>query len=214
MHSQADFEKAIHSMGLALVPEQIIQASRFAEILYRENQSQNLTRIEGVEEFIEGHLIDVVELLGVPTLGLRIMDLGSGSGVPGLLSGAICANQQRSWHLVESESHKAAYLDNSSKELGLKNTFVYGERGESAILDIKPDTVIARAVGTVDKIAGWIWNCSTWNNLILFKSKGWEREWGEAQKTRFGKKLTITHTHDYSTNHRTRLLVTLKRKSL
>ena len=94
----------------------------------------------------------------------------------------------------------------------MRRVTVLGKRVENIIEVVKPDTVMARAVGTVDKIAAWIWNCSTWNNLVLFKSRGWEQEWDEAQKTRFGKKLTVIHIHDYSTEGRVRTLITLKRK--
>ena len=96
--------------------------------------------------------------------------------------------------------------------MGLERVSITAERVESVIQDIEPDTVIARAVGTVEKIAGWISNCSTWNNLILFKSKGWEVEWNEAKISRFGKKLTTTHTQEYSSGDKYRILINLKKK--
>ena len=192
--------------------EQVRKASKFAEILYRENQNQNLTRIVGTDGFYNGHLIDVIELLKLDSLGSRVLDVGSGCGCPGLLSAAIDLSPNRIWFLSESEKSKAEYLKQSATELELKRVSVLADRVENVIQVIKPDTVIARAVGTVEKIAGWISNCSTWNNLILFKSKGWEEEWNEAKKSRFGKKLTVTHTHEYSSEGKYRLLVTLSRK--
>jgi 16S rRNA (guanine527-N7)-methyltransferase len=208
----ADFIREIHSSDLPLTESQAEIASRFAHILHRENEKQNLTRILGPKEFVEGHLRDVVELLGAPTLGRRILDVGSGSGVPGLLAAALCQDSDRVWFLTESEKQKADYLTRAAEELGLSRVSVLSKRAEEMIEVLKPDTVIARAVGTVDKIAGWIWNCSTWNSLILFKSRGWEKEWEEAQLSRFGKKLTVIHTHEYSSGEKERLLITLKRK--
>lgn len=195
-------------------------AAHFGAILYRENESQNLTRIEGVKDFVLGHLTDVVELLGLPTLGARVLDVGTGSGVPGLLAAALChaSNKElgtpggRIWFLTEAEKTKAEYLERAKQELGLDRVTVFSKRAEEVANLAKPDTIMARAVGTADKIAGWVSNCSTWNNLILFKSRGWEKEWSDAQKTRFGKKLTIIHTHEYSCGEKSRRLVTLKRK--
>lgn len=192
--------------------KQIEMAAQFAEILHRENEVQNLTRILGIEEFIDGHLIDVLELFKTDSLGDLILDIGSGCGVPGLLAAAIDENSEREWFLCDSEKQKADFLTNAASELGLSNVFVSSSRVESIINDIEPDTIIARAVGTVDKIAAWISNCSTWNNLILFKSKSWTEEWKEAQLSKFGKKLTITHINEYSSGEKYRVLVNLKKK--
>jgi 16S rRNA (guanine527-N7)-methyltransferase len=211
--SQADFLREIHSSDLPLDEDQAGMAAAFAHILHRENESQNLTRILGAKEFVDGHLRDAVELLGSPTLGRRILDVGSGSGVPGLLAAALCADSDRVWFLTESEKSKSEYLGRAAQELGLRRVAVLGKRTEEVIDLVKPDTVIARAVGPVERIAAWIWNCSTWNNLVLFKSKGWEQEWKEAQTTRYGKKLTVIHSHEYSFEDKKRLLISLKRKS-
>lgn len=196
------------SFGLS--DEQQSRVVAFAGLLYAENERQNLTRIEGVEEFVDGHLIDVLKLFQMNALGNRVCDIGSGSGVPGLL--AACIDEfPREWLLVESEAHKAEYLLATAAVLGLKRVQVYSARIESAVTEIAPDTIIARAVGPVDRIAAWIWHCSTWNNLILFKSRGWEAEWERARMTKFGKKLTVTQTHEYSINDKYRVLVKLTR---
>ena len=107
---------------------------------------------------------------------------------------------------------KADYLKRSAQELGLSRVAVLSDRAEVAANLIEPDTVIARAVGTVEKIAGWISSCSTWNNLILFKSRSWEEEWKLSSKERFGKQLTISHSLEYSSGDKYRLLVTLTKK--
>ena len=210
------FEKAIQyrvrKNEFELTSEQVSKAAHFAEILHRENEIQNLTRILGVEEFIDGHLIDVIELFKLDTLGDVILDLGSGCGVPGLLAAAIDLDPEREWVLCDSEKQKADFLAKTAEEMGLERVTISADRVESVIQEIGPDTVIARAVGTVEKIAGWISNCSTWNNLILFKSKGWEEEWKEAKNSRFGKKLTATHTQEYSSKEKYRILINLKKK--
>ena len=202
----------INRGDFSLTPEQTSRAAQFAEILHRENEIQNLTRILGVEEFIDGHLFDVLELLKLQMLGEVVLDIGSGCGVPGLLAAAIDTSSTREWFLCDSEKQKAEFLSNTAKEMGLDRVSVSSSRVEAIIGDIEPDTVIARAVGTVDKIAAWISNCSTWNNLLLFKSKSWPEEWKEAQLSRFGKKLTVTHTQEYSSGDKYRILINLKKK--
>jgi 16S rRNA (guanine(527)-N(7))-methyltransferase RsmG len=210
--SQDDFLREILSRKLDLADGQAQMAAEFAHILHRENETQNLTRILGVSEFVDGHLLDVIELFKVPTLGKRVLDIGSGSGVPGLLAAAIDLNKDREWFLSDSERSKAEYLAKSGEEMELERVSIFARRADEVLEYSKPDTVVARAVGNVEKLAGWISNCSTWNNLILFKSRGWEEEWADAQQTRFGKKLTVTHTHEYSSGDKYRVLVSLKRK--
>ncbi len=204
-------ELVLRNKEFKLTDNQLQRTALFAHILHRENAEQNLTRILGTKEFVDGHLVDVMELLNGDSLGQKVLDIGSGSGVPGLLAAAI-DESSREWHLAESEQSKAEYLVRAAAEIGLKQVFVYPARADQVVREINPDTVMARAVGSVEKIAAWIWDCSTWNNLVLFKSRGWEDEWKQAQLNKFGKKLTVTHVKDYSNDQRTRLLVTLTKK--
>jgi 16S rRNA (guanine527-N7)-methyltransferase len=209
--SQAEFIAEIQSRGFGLSAAQLEKIGLFGHILHRENESQNLTRILGVSEFVDGHLIDALELLKLKTLGKRVLDIGSGSGVPGLLAACVDFESDRIWFLVESEKQKAEYLSRAIAELGLRRVSALPKRVEEVIQVLAPDTVIARAVGTVEKIGAWIWNCSTWNNLILFKSKGWDLEWKNARLSKVGKKLTIIQALDYSFKDRTRYLISLSK---
>jgi 16S rRNA (guanine(527)-N(7))-methyltransferase RsmG len=195
-----------------LTETQVKKAAQFAEILHRENEIQNLTRILGVEEFIDGHLVDVIELFKSNLLSSRVLDLGSGCGVPGLLAAAIDLDPNREWALCDSEKQKCEFLYATANEMGLENVSVYAGRVESFLQQIKPTTIISRAVGTVDKIAAWILNCSTWNNLVLFKSKGWEEEWKKAQLNKNGKKLTVSQKLEYSSKDKYRVLINLSKK--
>jgi 16S rRNA (guanine(527)-N(7))-methyltransferase RsmG len=211
------FQTEITKAAPNLSERVVSQAGLFAEILHHENQLQNLTRIIGPESFYDGHMVDVLQLFHVEQslkwqLGPIVMDLGSGCGVPGLLAAAIDESETRKWLLVESETKKAEYLKRASDELQLSNVGVIPKRAEEIVRHAKVDTVIARAVGTIDKIAAWVWDCSTWNNIILFKSKGWAEEWNEAQKTKYGKKLTVTAVHEYSSVDKYRVLVNLRKK--
>jgi 16S rRNA (guanine(527)-N(7))-methyltransferase RsmG len=215
--TEQQFALEIEKSGLLFTSEQIKRASKFASLMHSENQSQNLTRILGSKDFVDGHLLDVHQLFHVEQslgwiLGPIVADVGCGSGVPGLLAAAIDIAPTRRWLLVESEVKKADYLKRTADELQLSSVGVIPKRAEEILKHAKVDTFVARAVGTVDKIASWIWECSTWNNLILFKSRGWEDEWKEASKSKYGKKLTVTATHEYSSGDKYRILVNLQKK--
>lgn len=190
------------------------RASLFAEVLYRENQRQNLTRIVGNDGFYFDHLLDCLELMKLNWLSSINFDLGSGCGVPGLLTALLDETtiNSRRWILCESENSKADFLELAKNELNLdKNVFVEHKRAENSIQAHSPTTILTRAVGKVDKIMKYIDHCSTWNNLILFKGPSWDQEWSEAKKTKYGKKLTIIQIHEYLSRDKNRILVNLKR---
>ncbi len=178
---------------------QLEAAEAFYHELIRGNADQNLTRLTSEEAFVEGHFRDCWELLNgfSDTLGSSVVDLGSGGGVPGLLSAAI-EGPVRKWLLIDSERQKVAFLDETIKKLSLV-PFVSAEwgRGEAILTQLDaPAVVISRAVGSISKIYSWIKHCSTWNTLILFKGKSWDEEWSQLSKNEKDK-ISVTRKHEY-----------------
>ncbi len=157
--------------------EGLERALAYWELLRDENTRQNLTRLLEPEAFFSGHALDVLklrELRGV--CGEPCLDLGSGGGVPGLLSAALYGDE--SWVLVDSELRKAEFLSRAVRELGLEGRVqvVHG-RVEGLSGDAMPPSVASKAVGPVEKLYGWLRGSSTWNSLYLFKGPKWEEEW-------------------------------------
>lgn len=151
----------------------------FHTLLVEENQRQNLTRLISPQDFFEGHLLDVKELLASRLVSFPALDIGSGAGVPGLLAAII---QEDTWFLVDSENRKAEFLERTVQELKLKpHVKVFSGRAEDFLIRTAAASLVVRAVGPVDKIFRWVSKCSTWNNLVLLKGPAWEKEWQEAQ---------------------------------
>ncbi len=219
----------------ALVQAQII---RFFDFLGAENQLQNLTRLTSAEEFFYGHLADVLELTRGDWLGANALDLGSGCGVPGLLAALV--SEESRWVLVESERRKADYLSRAVLHLGLAQVQVYSGRVEqywaapwAATPHFTPQpfamTVVARAVGSTERIARWLGlgsakpkrpaspqgegcESSTWNNLVLLKGPAWPKEWQELQKGPLRHRLKLVREWPYQVGpeQKNRFLVQLQ----
>ena len=87
------------------------------------NRQLNLTRITAPEEFWEKHLWDslrgVGDLINHP-LELKVIDLGTGAGFPGLP----LAIARTDWQitLVDSTAKKVGFIEYIAPELGLTNT--------------------------------------------------------------------------------------------
>ncbi|MBL7715925.1 MAG: class I SAM-dependent methyltransferase [Bdellovibrionales bacterium] len=183
------------SRALDLSPNQVARVLDFYRVLLAGNARQNLTRLTTPMQFFEGHLLDVVELHASGTLQFPAADWGSGCGVPGLLYSAVYGGD---WVLVESEKAKAAFLAEAVEELGLSSsTRVYVGRGEDFLKKERAGSLVARAVGPVERFWGWAEKSSTWNNLVLLKAKSWDQEWDEFKRKQKKSTWQIQKTHAY-----------------
>ncbi|MBI3534078.1 MAG: hypothetical protein HY072_01140, partial [Deltaproteobacteria bacterium] len=98
--------------------------------------------------------------------------------------------------------------------LKLSHVFVYAGRGEDYICEHSVQSIVVRAVAPVDKIYKWIKNCSTWNNLILFKGPKWPKpnaEWDLFSKKHSNRVLKIENKYHYQvgTAKKQRVIVNL-----
>jgi 16S rRNA (guanine527-N7)-methyltransferase len=103
------------------------------------------TSVHDRREVENVHIVDSLVGLEVPAVGeaARIVDLGSGAGLPGLV--LAIARPEAQVVLVESVGKKCAWLERTVSDLGLENVRVACARAEE--LDEEPfDVVTARAL--------------------------------------------------------------------
>lgn len=114
-----------------LEPDALDRIERYVALLLEANRRVNLTRIVAPEAVAVDHLLDA--LAGLPLLDAaapaRVVDLGSGGGVPAIPIAIARAEWQLA--LVESTGRKAAVLREMAETLGLANVRVIPERAES-----------------------------------------------------------------------------------
>lgn len=213
--SNSGLEQLILQAWPELSLEQRRQVSQFHRLLLEENELQNLTKLTSPKDFVEGHLVDVKELFRSRLVEYPAMDLGSGCGVPGLLAAVLGEGE---WILAESETRKAEYLARAADGLLLsKRVKVFSGRAEAFLskcgAQSAPASIVARAVGPVSRIYGWIRPCSTWNKLILLKGPRWEEEWQDFLKEQGANHLKLLATHEYSVGaeNKKRIIVQLGR---
>ena len=116
------------------------------ELLVRWNRVLNLTSIESLDEIVERHYCESVFLaVHLPAGALRLVDLGSGAGFPGLPIAVL--RPDCSVTLVEAHQRKAVFLREASREL--QNVRVLPVRFEH-IAEAPFDRVVSRAVSYKD----------------------------------------------------------------
>ena len=134
------------ALGIALEPPQTAALLALVSELAEWNTKFNLTAISEPAEIVDKHLLDSLAVL--PHLrGLRIADIGTGAGFPGLPLAIV--NPNRRFTLVESTGKKAGFLRHVVGSLRLANVEVVLGRSE-ALRPAKPfDSVVARALGSL-----------------------------------------------------------------
>ena len=121
------------------------QLDKFEELLLSWNKTHNIiskSQTSNIKEHIEDSL-SIAHLLG-----RNIMDLGSGGGFPGIPI-AITSPEKKKF-LVERKQSKAAFLLNTTSQLGLENTQIINQDSKKLGPDSFPSPleIVTRAFGS------------------------------------------------------------------
>ncbi|MCU0939063.1 MAG: 16S rRNA (guanine(527)-N(7))-methyltransferase RsmG [Burkholderiaceae bacterium] len=147
------------ALGLALTDAQIRALSSFGELLARWNRVYNLTAIRVGERMLTHHLLDSLSLVApLQTVGarspqapLRVLDVGSGGGLPGIPLAIACPHVQVT--LVDTVQKKTAFLTQAALELRLTNVRVLHARVEN--LSGQFDVITSRAFAALADFVAW-----------------------------------------------------------
>ncbi|MEP7275118.1 MAG: 16S rRNA (guanine(527)-N(7))-methyltransferase RsmG [Betaproteobacteria bacterium] len=135
----------LRELGLALPEGAPAALGAYVALLAKWNRTYNLTAIREPERMVTHHLLDALAVL--PHLpqraGLRLLDVGAGGGVPGIV--LAIARPQWSVELVDASHKKATFLAQAAAELGLRNVIATATRVEDYTPPAPFDVVISRA---------------------------------------------------------------------
>jgi 16S rRNA (guanine527-N7)-methyltransferase len=128
-----------------LTPQQLVLLEEHYRLLLRWNQKINLTRITSLDDAVRYHYCESLYLARrLPEGALRIIDIGSGAGFPGIP--VAIYRPECSVDLVEAHQRKAVFLREAARKL--TNVRVLAQRAE-AVTD-SYDWTISRAVRQED----------------------------------------------------------------
>lgn len=168
---------------------------QYRQILWDWNQQINLTRHTTFDKFAGRDLVDSLQLADHIDSRRRVMDVGSGGGVPGLIL-AICRPDLRVT-LCESTQKKARVLQSMVETLKLPVT-VAACRAEELLQLQTFDVLTARAVAPLSKLLYWLaphWEA--FDELLLIKGKAWVDERAEARHRGLLKPLELRKVASY-----------------
>lgn len=170
---------ALARHGIDLPPPQVELLDRYAQVLWQWNEKLNLTRHTDYEKFVARDLADSLVLAGFLHPGERVLDVGTGGGVPGVVL-AIVRDDLRV-ELCESVGKKARAVADIVAQLGLPVP-VHHDRAENLLAARRFDTLVVRAVARLSKLLEWFaphWN--RFDRLLILKGPAWIEQRGEAR---------------------------------
>ncbi len=121
---------------------------RYLDLLSHWNTRFNLTAVRDVREMVPRHLLDCAAAL-VHVRGPRLLDVGSGAGLPGLVFAILVDGLDIV--LVDGNGKKTRFLVQAVAELALDNVTVRRIKVEDYAPQPRFDTIISRAVGRIDE---------------------------------------------------------------
>lgn len=198
-----EFLEAAGSLGIEFEPGDLDRLSLYLALLLRANEDQNLTAIRDAHEAWRRHILDSLTLL--PLLaefaeGSRVVDVGSGGGLPGIPLAIVLPALQ--FTLLEATGKKCDFLNQAIARLELKNTRVLQGRSERIAHDrgVRTDAkgtvshagghreaydvVVARAVGRLAALAELtVPLCKVGGRVLLIKGEKADEEVKEAERS-------------------------------
>jgi len=141
--------RAAATLGVALSPEAAQQLLTLTSELALWNRSYNLTAITAPEQMLTRHLLDSLAI-HTDLHGIRIADVGTGAGFPGLPLAVV--NPARQFTLIDSSRKKIRFVLHAVQQLGLGNVSAVHARAEALRPQVPFDTVVTRAFAALPRM--------------------------------------------------------------
>ncbi|RLJ68187.1 16S rRNA (guanine(527)-N(7))-methyltransferase RsmG [Sulfurisoma sediminicola] len=139
----------IAALGLTLSDGAERQLLAYLDLLAKWNRTYNLTAVRKADEMVTHHLLDSLAVLprlekSVPAIR-RLVDVGSGAGVPGLVLAIVRPELEVA--SIEASQKKTAFQQQTKIELGLSNVSIHCARSEA--INETFDAAISRAFASL-----------------------------------------------------------------
>ena len=181
--------RGAEELGLKLNADQVEKFKVYYQELIDWNQRVNLTRITAWEDVQVKHYLDSLTIVKalpskVPS-ALKVMDMGSGAGLPGLPLKIVYPRIDL--YLVDSVGKKTAFLEHMVATLDLEGVKVITERAEALAHDKAYresfDVVVSRAVTALAALLELTLPfCKIGGRVIAQKEASYENEPGNLNR--------------------------------
>ncbi len=155
-------QQGIQALGLDLTEAQQALLLDFLALLQKWNKVYNLTAVRDPQEMLTHHLLDSLAAVaplqrhlaaeaGQGTTAPRLLDVGSGGGLPGVVFAICCPELDVS--CVDTVAKKAAFIQQTAATLRLSN--LHGLHARVETLTQPFDVVSCRAFASLPDFTAW-----------------------------------------------------------
>jgi 16S rRNA (guanine527-N7)-methyltransferase len=153
------FRCAQHDVGL--MEEMLLH---YLLLLDKWNQAYNLTAIRDIQSMVARHILDSLAIL--PWIkGLRLLDVGTGPGLPGIP--LALARPELQVVLLDSNGKKIRFLQEVKRTLNIDNIEIIQTRVENYHPPLGFDTVTTRAFSNLEQMIAWTKHLMAPNGIWL-----------------------------------------------
>ncbi|MGC4002597.1 MAG: 16S rRNA (guanine(527)-N(7))-methyltransferase RsmG [Pirellulales bacterium] len=175
-----DLPTALAAQGISLPDEQTATLDRYCRALWDWNTKLNLTRHTTYDRFVSRDLVDSLWLEKFLDPNQRILDVGTGGGVPGVVLAILRPDLQV--ELCDSVAKKARTVREIVSTVGLDVPVHHGSVQE-ILAGHEYETLVCRAVAPLTKLLFWLQ--PYWENIrqmLVIKGPNWTVEQDEAKE--------------------------------
>ena len=137
---------------LSLPIEQQNKLIQLVELLAKWNKAYNLTSVRDPQQMLVKHIMDSI-VVSPHLQGQRLIDVGTGPGLPGLPLAIL--NPDKQFVLLDSLGKRLRFIRQAVLELGLSNVEFVQSRVEEYHPDDKFDVVLSRAFASLEDMLFW-----------------------------------------------------------
>jgi len=141
--------------AVAVFGDALPAARRYVGLLAGDGVLRGLIGPREVPRLWERHVLNSVALAEAVPAGARVVDVGSGAGLPGIPLGL--ARPDLTLTLVEPMARRVEFLEEAVAALGAPWRVVRGRAEERSVVRVvgEVDVVTARAVAPLPRLVGW-----------------------------------------------------------
>jgi 16S rRNA (guanine527-N7)-methyltransferase len=205
---------ALERHGVEVDDAQRELLDRYCQALWDWNTKLNLTRHTDYEKFVARDVVDCSQLERLVDSGERVLDVGSGGGVPGAVLAILRPDLELT--LTESMAKKAKALDAIVKTARIEAQ-VRHARAETLLAERDYDVIVVRAVAPLTKLLTWFgphWD--SFQRLLIFKGPAWidERHAAREQGLLRGLELRKAVSYPLAGSNAESVILSVQAKSL
>lgn len=140
-------------LGLRLDAARLGTLMDYLGLLVKWNGVYNLTAVRDPVQMVTQHLLDSLTAVPAFSGARRVLDVGAGGGLPGMVLAIVYPDMQVA--MVDTVHKKTAFLTQVKAELGLANVTVYTGRVEQLQAPEKFDVITSRAFAELSDFVAW-----------------------------------------------------------